>query len=224
MKKLRNSFVVATVTIGFCALAPRVDAGGQHAGDVIIGRDAAGKLKVEFDFSTVSSLSSVSTPIQGWVGDEPGLEALADDEPDEDFFTLASGNNIVFELVSFASAFKVYTPGFGQLLDTPGEMWDMGPSPHTHANWFIDSTDAGYSTGQQFWDGTFRIRDTGSTGYTMSDPFTLRFSNIPENVPTVSQWGVIVMVLAIAVAGTLILRWRGAFATACGGGLSSNTL
>ncbi len=209
MNNRTNSYDILIGLLVSFVPALRTHAGEQHAGDLIIGRDGSGKLKVEFDFSTASSLSPIASPIMGWISDEPGMEALVDDEPDEDFFTLASGNNIVFEVVSLDPAFKVYSPGFTQLLDSPGETWDMGPSPHDHANWFIDSTDAGYLNGQQFWDVTLRFRDTGSTGYTMSDTFTLRFTNIPEGVPTVSEWGLVVLILALMAAGTAVIRRRG---------------
>jgi len=201
------------VVLATCLTASRTQAGGQHAGDLIVGRDGAGKLKIEFDFTAATSLMPVSGVLNGWSDADPGFEALKTDEPGEDFFTLQTGASIVFEVISFQPAFKAYSPGFATVLDGPGDTWTIGGSNlHEHPTWHIDSDDPGFVPSQTEWQGTFRLVDQGNTGYDPSDPYTIRFTSVPP-VPSLSPWGVALLALCLLSAGGGVLYRRGFFET-----------
>ncbi|MEM7166808.1 MAG: hypothetical protein AAF581_15195, partial [Planctomycetota bacterium] len=92
----------------------------------------------------------------------------------------------VLEVVSLDPALKAHTPGFASVLTMPGDSWTMGSPPFdNHPTWHIDSTDAGFDPAQTQWTGTFRIVDTGTTGYTPSTTFDIVFTNLSQTAPFV---------------------------------------
>ena len=145
-----------------------------HADDAVIGFtvcvDAGNRLGVDLDGDEVFVLPDVDGVLGGWAGDEPGFNTLEEDEPDEGFFAIAAGANVVLEIVSISPGFKAHTPGFADILDESGDTWDMGAAPFdTHPEWHIDPDDPGYDDHDEIWTVTVRLLDTGSTGYRPSD-------------------------------------------------------
>jgi len=150
----------------------------QHAGDIIVGRSATGQLKVETpDLSQVFPLGPVNGPfLFGCAGDEPGFDHLVTDEPGEDFFILNIGAEIRLECLNIEPAFKVWAGGLGSFIDAPGDRIQLGDHEiHEHVTWHIDSQESGFVPSQASWQAAFRLVDTGSTGYSESEAFTLSF-------------------------------------------------
>ena len=152
-----------------------------HADDATIGFtvcvDSGNRLGAEFDADEVFELPEVDGVLVGWAGDEPGFNTLEEDEPEEGFFALAEGANVVLEVVSLSPGFKAHTPGFADILDAPGETWELGAAPFdTHPEWHIDPADPGFDDHDEVWTVTVRLLDTGSTGYAPSEPFSIQFA------------------------------------------------
>jgi len=64
-------------------------------------------------------------------------------------------------------------------LDEPGERILLGnENLHIHLTWHIDSEAPGFEPVRTVWRATFKFVDTGSTGYSESEPFTFRFANV----------------------------------------------
>ncbi len=154
----------------------------QHEGDVIIGRSASGQLRFEADLDEPRLLTAVNRLLKGWAADEPGFEALLEDEPDEGFYRLAPGAQIWLEGILLDPALKARNPLNPLLvIDSPGDQLLLGDQElHDHVIWHVDSLDAGYDPLQTVWQGTFRLVDKGTTGYAASEPFSLSFTTVPE--------------------------------------------
>ncbi len=162
------------------AAASAAWAGDEHSGDFVVGVSGAGQLAVEGDFDEAFLLPPIAFPVSGWALDDPGFMSLDADEPDEDFFVLGAGANVVFEIVALDPAMKVWRPAFLGVLDEAGEQWMLGESFDLHPWWHIDSEDGGFNPLQTEWSVSFRMIDTGTTGYEASEVYTARFTNVPE--------------------------------------------
>ena len=78
--------------------------------------------------------------------------------------------------MSVSPGFKAHTPGFADILDAPGETWELGAAPFdTHPEWHIDSTDPAFDDNGETWSMVVRLQDIGSTGYATSEPFAIQF-------------------------------------------------
>ena len=153
----------------------------EHEGDIVVGRTGAGQLAVEFDAKPPFALPPVSGLLEGWLADHPGFMSLGKDEPKEDFFGLAAGANVVFELLSVDPAFQVWTPGFSAVVNDPGETWKIGGAEFdAHATWHINSADPSFDPLRGVWEATFRLIDAGATGYAASEVITISFVAVPE--------------------------------------------
>ncbi|MCB9850422.1 MAG: PEP-CTERM sorting domain-containing protein [Phycisphaerales bacterium] len=174
----------AYMTMLLAALMPvsAALAGGEEEhehDDITVGHSGAGQLKVEFDFSGASELTPVSGLLNGWAGDEPGFAHLEADEPGEDFFTLATGANILFEVVSIDDAL-VGNP-LTDAIDTAGDQLLLGDEElHKHIDWLINSDDPSFDPLQTVWTVQFKLLDTGATSYDESEVYTWNLTNVPE--------------------------------------------
>lgn len=193
---LMSSALLAGIVVG----ASPAPAAHRHEGDVIIGRTGSGQLRFETDLDEIRLLDPVAGLLTGWAGDEPGFEALTEDEPDEDLFRLGTGAQIRLEAVALDPALRVRNPlNPLMMLSSPGDQLLLGDHElHDHVIWHVDSLDPAFDPSRSVWQGTFKLVDTGSTGYADSPLFTLRFA-IPE--PST---------LALLVAGSLAVRRRAA--------------
>ena len=159
------------------------DEGHQHEGDWIIGQGPTGQLALEADLDEAIELPLFSNAFYtGWSSNEPGLEALESDEPDEDFYTLGAGAEIYLKVVGIDAAFKGLETNLGPIaFAAVNDEWYIGDEDaHNHAWWFIDSTDAGFDPLQTTWELQFQIIDLGTTGYTPSETYTATFTPVPE--------------------------------------------
>jgi len=172
--------------------------GGVKEGDVNIGVTAGGQLRGIY-FGGPVELPEINGPLFGWGDIDPGFFTIENPIPSEGLFVPEEGANIVLEVIAFDAALKGWTPGFASIFDDPAEMWNIGAVPFDeHAFWHIDSNDPGFvpPPTQTEWNATFRLLDTGSTGYLPSDPVTLTFTPVPEPASLV----------LLALGGVLIAR------------------
>lgn len=154
-------------------------AAAQHGDDFVVGVSGTGVLTLEADLDEAFYLRPFNSGgVVGWFGAEPGFASLDEDEPDEDFYTLAFGADVWFVLVAVDPAFKVYDPFFN--LMSPGDSFALGGHEFDeHPFWHIDSDDASFDPFQTEWHATFRLIDMGTTGYGVSEDYTAAFTNVP---------------------------------------------
>jgi hypothetical protein len=183
---LKHSLIVALI-VGLTAMTALAQ--HQHEGDFIVGVTGVDKASAttlafeapeEVEHGDDILLSPVSGLLNGWTGTDPGFEHLEADEPAEDFYQLLSGASIRLEIISIDPGLKVWESGLGTLADAAGESILLGDEElHSHATWHLDSDVLGAGwTGTL--SGTFKLVDTGSTGYSDSEQFTMHFTNVPE--------------------------------------------
>jgi len=191
--------IPAFLIVSALTLAGVDSARAQHAGDILVGRTAAGQLAIEADLDEAILLEPVSGLLRGWTGAEPGYDTLQADEPEEDLFQLAAGANIFLEIIEVDEGLKFWAAAFAALADEAGERVPLGGSSlHTHTTFHIDSDVVG--TGfLGTLAATLRLVDTGSTGYADSEPFVMTFTNIPEPGSAL---------LALAASGFVLMRRR----------------
>lgn len=195
-------FVLCIVALTFIAVP--AFAQHQHEGDIIVGitgptAGTADTLAFEGDFDEAVFLSPVSGLLNGWTSAEPGFEHLEEDEDDENFYKLASGVNVRLVIVSIDPGLAVVEAGGGTVADAIGESILLGGFElHSHATWYAQSSVLGAG-----WTGTlgatFKLIDTGSTGYAESEPFAMTFTNVPEPAS----------MLLVMGGGLALLRRRG---------------
>ena len=155
----------------------------QHSGDVWVGRSSAGQLKISSQGyvpeENYHTLYPVSGLLNGWTDDSPGFDHISTDDPPADLYRLQSGAQIWLEVVALDPAFRLIDSVF-QILDAPGEQTYLGDHTlHVHNTWHINSDDPAYDPDQCVWHAAFILRDTGSTQYVPSEPFTFSFTNVP---------------------------------------------
>ena len=157
----------------------------QHAGDVIIGVNSNGQLKIDSE-GFVPDLNYFTLPVggvffPGWADSNPGFDHLVIEEPENDLSALAPGASIELEIVIVDDAFQVVVIGNPPLfLSQPGESGFLGDHTlHEHHTFHINSDSPQFDANQCVWHATFLLRDDGSTAYSDSAPFTYRFTNIP---------------------------------------------
>lgn len=176
MKTITTFVVVLTITASVNA---------QHAGDVLVGRSAANQLRVSpagsggyIPDANIKVLPPVSGLFNGFSDNNPGFDHIVADMPGIDFLTLQSGTQVRLELVSVDPACKAVTASFA-VIDVPGERALLGGNLlHTHLTWLVQSDDPAYDPLRVLWRATFKLVDTGSTGYSESAPFTFYFASV----------------------------------------------
>ncbi len=163
---MRTVFVTG-VLIALChpAAFGQHDHDDEHGhADLEVGKTATNQIAVEFDFDDAFEVPPVDGPLLfGCALDDPGFMTLDEDEPDEGLFMLPNGTEIAFELVSIDPGLVIYTPGFGDTIDTPGETFVIGTVPFdVHPTWHIDSMDAAWDPDGTY-SFTFRLFDPSGT-------------------------------------------------------------
>ncbi len=184
-----KKYAVNAATICVAILGIGQTARAQHAGDVIVGRSAAGQLRVSAPGSggyipdqNIKVLPPVSSPpglFNGWSDNNPGFDRLTTSDPGNDFLTLQSGCQVRIEVVQVDIAFQAISASLA-VIDDPGERLLLGGSTlHTHLTWLVNSDHPMFDPQKVLWRATFKLVDTGSTGYAPSDPFTFYFATTP---------------------------------------------
>ncbi len=155
-------------------------ASAQHAGDIWVGVSAAGQLKhAGLDLNAVVVvLPPSSGALVGWADNDPGFDRVTLDDPNHDLFQMSPGAMIWAEVVQLDPAFRMIDASFN-VYDAPGERMLLGNNNlHVHAIWHINSQDPVFDPLRTHWRATLKLVDTGTTGYTDSADFTVRFGNV----------------------------------------------
>ena len=177
--KLNRLSIVSTLCVFGAWLGGGV-ARAEDDGDVIIGRTAAGQLRIgEFiPDEHIVPLPCASGLFQGWALNEPGFDHLVDPNGPADFFPLETGAQVRIVCLVIDPAFRAISPSF-VIIDAPGESVLLGNQGlHLHLTWHINSADPAFYPNQTDWYATFKLIDTGSTDYVESSPFAFRVTNV----------------------------------------------
>lgn len=167
----RATLIACTLSIAAAA------AQAQHGGDFWVGVTAAGQLDLGgFAFDQLDIVLSPNA--QGWSANNPGFDHVVIPDVLGDLYPLASGAQVRLEVVTVDPGISAVTSSFA-VLDQPGERALLGgPSLHTHLTWFLNASAPGFQADRIHWSGTFKLVDTGTTGYLDSAPFTLYFTYV----------------------------------------------
>lgn len=161
------------------AAAVALPASAQHAGDVWVARNAGqqisrGGLRVQ------EVILRLQPTEGGWIDSNPGFDHLTSDRPDLGLFMLEAGCVVRLEAVALDPGLVAIQTGTFIVLDSPGDRFILrpsGPNLHEHPLWFIDEAASGFDPEWRVFHGTFRLVDTGATGYSASSDFTLKFTH-----------------------------------------------
>lgn len=192
-------FLVSVIAIGGVGTAR-----AQHEGDVEVGTTADRQLGAIVAQDAPSPLHPFSQfGLNGWLGDEPGFEALL--KPEGELFPLEEGCEIRLDVWALDSALRVFDSGLNEI--HVGENLLLGGHElHEHAFWFIDAEHPAYDPNQEAWAGTFTLIDTGGTGYSQSHPIQLLFTTACAPAQTLSA--------VCRTGGKVVVKLRGARADA----------
>lgn len=181
---MSSSFKRITVGLAaLCSVSLTQFSSAQHAGDIFVGRSAANQMKygpngfVPDEPTNVVLLPPTSGLFNGWSDSNPGFDRVVTAVPELDLYTMASGANIYLEIVTIEPAFQIYDTSLN-LFDQPGQRPRLGNNAlHRHLTWFINSQHPQFDPNKRVWTCTFKFVDLGSTGYSASAPFVMRFAN-----------------------------------------------
>lgn len=174
---MRAALGATCFLIGLMALPGGATA--QHDGDVFVGRSSANQLKIGgfIPDLNIVGLPCVSGLFQGWATNNPGFDRVVNPNVPADLYPMETGAQIRIVCLAIDPAFRAISPSFA-IMDAPGESILLGNQGlHTHLTWHINSADPLFVPTQTDWFGTFKLIDTGSTGYAESAPFTFHFKN-----------------------------------------------
>lgn len=149
--------------------------------DIVVAVNSQGKLSFEgVPTEQIVLTVSQNALYPGWLFDDPGFASLSVNEPGEDLFVMAAGADIQLEVVSADNGLQFLDPSGFPILDGPGDLLAMGGHAFdTHPLLHISSTILPAYDGTPL-TGMFKFVDTGTTGYDMSNLFSLTF--VPEPV------------------------------------------
>jgi len=178
MQRQRKVLLAAGIAIA------AADARGQHTGDIWVGVNDANHLALSTNGfipdENFAPLFPVNGILKGWTNDDPGFDrAVAAD----DVGPLGSGAAIWLDVVWLEPALQAIDDGF-QILRNPGDDTLLGGANlHEHLTWHINNQDIAFDPLQCVWQGTFVLRDDGTTGYGTSESFTMQFTNAEVRAP-----------------------------------------
>ena len=192
----------STILILFCCLASTDWTVASEADDLVVAVNGQGKLSFEgVPIEPVELPVSQNGLFPGWLFDDPGFASLSLDEPAEDLFVMAVGADIQLEVVSIDNGLRILGPSGFPVLESPGDSLSLGGHAFdTHPLLHISSIILPAYDGAPLI-GTFKFVDTGTTGYDMSDAFSLTF--VPEPIS-----------LALLGLGGMLLHRRNAYRAA----------
>ena len=155
-------FIATTATLAFA-----------HEAELLVGRSAAGQIKIVADLHHPIGLApSIFPGIPGYAFGEPAFHATILDDAPNDFFQLAPTANFQFLVTAADPGISIYTPTGPLALNTPV---DLGPSVFDyHPIWHIPAGPVGAN-----YNISVKIHDTTGT-YTDSAPLVIPFTAIPE--------------------------------------------
>jgi hypothetical protein len=149
--------------------------------EILVGRTAAGQLKIRIEFDVLGLPVSPFPGISGYATGEVGFHSTILDEPTNDFFQLSPAADFRFILQHKDPGIEVWNDhGSGYM--TNGESFYVGPPVFdTHPVWNIVSGTPGNT-----YSITLFVRDLNGV-YPDSDPFTLRFTPVAPAVLSIQN-------------------------------------
>jgi len=158
--------------------------------DLLVGRNAAGQLKLEIGFAQPFRLATIFPGVPGYATGEIGFHSAAFDDPDHDFFQLSPMADFRFVLLAKDPGIEVWNDhGSGFL--AVGESFFMGTAPFdTHPFWNIVNGQPG-----RVYSLKLTVHDVNNL-YADSLPFVLSFTPAPP-----------VIAIATAAPGLVTLSW-----------------
>jgi hypothetical protein len=141
--------------------------------ELVVGRSAAGELKVERRFTQPVVLpGSIFPGIPGFATAELAFHSTILDEPDEDFFQLSTAANFRFVLLAKDPGVEVWNDTGSGFMATNATFF-IGSAPFdAHPIWNIVNGTPGNS-----YSLTLKLRDLNGV-YPDSEPFVLSFTPI----------------------------------------------
>jgi hypothetical protein len=167
------SALAAPVIVAAAITAFATTAAPAHEIVLLVGRSAAGQIKIDADLHHPVPLPvSVFPGISGYAEGEPAFHATILDDPANDFFQLDPAANFQFVITAQDPGIGIYTLTGLQPINTPAT---LGPSVFDyHPVWQIPAGPVGAT-----YNITLKVQDT--TGlYTESAPLTVPFQSVPE--------------------------------------------
>jgi hypothetical protein len=145
--------------------------------EMLVGRTAAGQLKIEIGFAQPLPLSaSVYPGITGYATGDVGLHSTIFDDPTNDFFQLSTSADFRFILLAKDPGMEVWNDTGSGYMEV-GESFYIGPSPFdTHPIWNL----VGGSPGTAY-SLTLKLHDLNGV-YADSEPVVLRFTQAVTRV------------------------------------------
>jgi hypothetical protein len=169
------SALAAPVIVAAAITAFATTAAPAHEIVLLVGRSAAGQIKIDADLHHPVPLPvSVFPGISGYAEGEPAFHATILDDPANDFFQLDPAANFQFVITAQDAGIGIYTPSGPVPLNTPVT---LGPSVFDfHPVWQIPDPNSPIGA---IYNITLKVQDT--TGhYTESAPITVPFASVPE--------------------------------------------
>jgi len=164
---------LAGICFGVCAIAVFAAPAPAHEVVLLVGRSAAGQIKIDADLHHPVGLEpSAFSGISGYAFGEPAFHSTVLDDPANDFFQPSTATNFQFVLVSADPGIEIYTPSGPVPLNTPVTLGQ--PVFDFHPVWHIPSGPIG-----AMYNLTLKVQDTTGT-YTESAPLTVPFQAVPE--------------------------------------------
>src|SRR5689334_5111755 len=146
--------------------------------EIIVGRSAAGQIKVDVGFTPPLELPvSVFPGISGYATGELGVHSILLDDPGHDFFQLSTAADFRFLLLAKDPGMEVWNDtGSGYM--GVGETFFIGPAPFdTHPIWNLVTW-----LPARPYSLTLMVRDLNGV-YSDSAPFVLSFTPVPAAGP-----------------------------------------
>ncbi len=189
MHRITNSIIIGLVA---CVLTPAI-AQAQHSDDIEVGKSAAGRLVVKGDFDEIFELSPIAEGglIGGWSANEPGLDAIGEDESDEFLSLLGEGRLIALNIVELSPGLVLRDP-----LNL-AELTSQTPLP-TNLHWHPLFHVEGPANPGDIYTATLYLSDLSAQPLADSDAFTLTFQIVPEPAS----------LALVAMGGLTLLRRR----------------
>ena len=137
--------------------------------EIVVGRSAAGELKIENEFTLPVELPvSIFPGIPGYATGELALHSTILDDPTNDFFQLSIAADFQLILLARDPGMEIWN-GFGFM--ATNEAISIGPSPFdNHPIWDLANGTPGHS-----YSLTLKLRDLNGV-YPDSAPFVLSFT------------------------------------------------
>jgi hypothetical protein len=171
MRSVRSNFWLTLVTIAAWGTFPAL---AQEEEEILVGRSAAGDLRVHMDFAQPVELpASIFPGISDYAFAELSFHSTILDDPANDFFQLSTAAGFRFVLLAKDPGMEVWNDTGSGYMAT-NETYFIGVSPFdNHPIWNIVNGTPGNT-----YSLSLKLRDVNGI-YSDSAPFVLSFTPVP---------------------------------------------